>query len=363
MIDKISITNIFENETAIYENSVLVYFNIWGAGLEGKIKKDDKGNTIYSYYYKDHLGSITAVMDGASGTITQAQDYDSWGDICRTYSTTDTTSNKFTGKERDHETGYDYFGARYYDSRIGRWLQIEPLYDKYLQYSPYQYGLLNPMILKDAEGMDVYLSNLDKAGDNKPVINAVKQLNESLSGNFFVSVDPESGKLSYEGDATTAQEKWLVNAIENNNVDVNLKITKENFIGSEPLFIGMYGGSETKENRIKAAQYINLEQALVWNKAGGSSVGLSILHEIMESYVGALLSPGKGYTKLNYLKAHGVTVYNENPKQFNPLIIRMNLYINEKEYILDKVYLGSKGGKQLFLYENPDAEIFRRFKK
>lgn len=74
----------------------------------------------YSYYYKDHLGSITAVMDGASGTITQSQDYDAWGDICRTYSTSDTTVNKFTGKERDTETGYDYFGARYYDSRIGR---------------------------------------------------------------------------------------------------------------------------------------------------------------------------------------------------------------------------------------------------
>jgi hypothetical protein len=31
---------------------------------------------------------------------------------------------KFTGKERDDETNYDYFGARYYDSRIGRWLGV-----------------------------------------------------------------------------------------------------------------------------------------------------------------------------------------------------------------------------------------------
>jgi len=46
--------------------------------------------------------------------------YNSMGDICRTYSTTDTTVNKFTGKERYTETGDDYFGARYYDSKIGR---------------------------------------------------------------------------------------------------------------------------------------------------------------------------------------------------------------------------------------------------
>ena len=31
-------------------------------------------------FYK--LNSITAVMDGESGTITQAQDYDALGDIC-----------------------------------------------------------------------------------------------------------------------------------------------------------------------------------------------------------------------------------------------------------------------------------------
>jgi RHS repeat-associated protein len=118
--DEVYIRDAKGNETAMYENSNLQYINIWGAGLEGKVRKDDRGNNLFSYYYKDHLGSVTAVMDGASGTITQSQDYDAWGDICRTYSTTDTTVNKFTGKERDTETGYDYFGARYYDSRIGR---------------------------------------------------------------------------------------------------------------------------------------------------------------------------------------------------------------------------------------------------
>ena len=68
--------------------------------------------------------------------------------------TLNNTSNKFTGKERDQETGYDYFGARYYDSRIGRWLQTEPLYNKYLQFSTYCYGLLNPFTLKDYNGLD-----------------------------------------------------------------------------------------------------------------------------------------------------------------------------------------------------------------
>jgi RHS repeat-associated protein len=35
---------------------------------------------------------------------------------------------KFTGKERDSESGNDYFGARHYGSTIGRFLQTDPLY-------------------------------------------------------------------------------------------------------------------------------------------------------------------------------------------------------------------------------------------
>ncbi|HEX6880043.1 MAG TPA: RHS repeat-associated core domain-containing protein, partial [Terriglobales bacterium] len=32
------------------------------------------------------------------------------------------SADKFTGKERDTETGLDYFGARYYASNMGRWM-------------------------------------------------------------------------------------------------------------------------------------------------------------------------------------------------------------------------------------------------
>lgn len=63
---------------------------------------------------------------------------------------------KFTGKERDVETGYDYFGARYYDSRIGRWLVIDPLFEKYPGISPYIYSLNNPATYFDLDGKVVW---------------------------------------------------------------------------------------------------------------------------------------------------------------------------------------------------------------
>jgi RHS repeat-associated protein len=46
---------------------------------------------------------------------------------------------KFTGKERDEETGYDYFGARNYTSAASIWLSVDPLADKYPGISPYAY--------------------------------------------------------------------------------------------------------------------------------------------------------------------------------------------------------------------------------
>jgi RHS repeat-associated protein len=46
---------------------------------------------------------------------------------------------KFTGKERDEESGYDYFGARNYTSDASIWLSVDPLADKYPGISPYAY--------------------------------------------------------------------------------------------------------------------------------------------------------------------------------------------------------------------------------
>ncbi|WP_405375402.1 RHS repeat-associated core domain-containing protein, partial [Pseudobutyrivibrio sp.] len=59
----------------------------------------------------------------------------------------------FTGKERDEETGYHYFGARYYwSSVLTGWLSVDPMADKYPSISPYSYCAWNPMKLVDPDG-------------------------------------------------------------------------------------------------------------------------------------------------------------------------------------------------------------------
>ena len=61
----------------------------------------------------------------------------------------------FTGKEKDEETGYGYFGARYMDHELTTmWLSVDPMADKYPSISPYVYCAWNPVKLVDPDGRE-----------------------------------------------------------------------------------------------------------------------------------------------------------------------------------------------------------------
>ncbi len=63
---------------------------------------------------------------------------------------------RYNGKEfiEDFVIGlYDY-GARWYDPRIGRFLSVDPLADKYPGWNPYHYVYNNPVRLVDPDGME-----------------------------------------------------------------------------------------------------------------------------------------------------------------------------------------------------------------
>ena len=66
-----------------------------------------------------------------------------------------------TGKEKDSETGYYAFGARYYDCDLsGIFLSVDPMADKYPSMSPYAYCAWNPVKLVDPDGREVVYSSL-----------------------------------------------------------------------------------------------------------------------------------------------------------------------------------------------------------
>lgn len=62
------------------------------------------------------------------------------------------TGYKFNGKELDEETGNYYYGARYYNPKWSLWLSVDNEYEKYPDWSPYNYTLQNPVKYVDPDG-------------------------------------------------------------------------------------------------------------------------------------------------------------------------------------------------------------------
>jgi RHS repeat-associated protein len=106
--------------------------------------------------YHAHWDNFVA-WSTTSPTVVAYDDYYPFGQYMDTRSYNAGFSDaryKYTEKERDAETGYDYFGARYYDARVGRFLSVDPHASGYLEISPYVYGANNPMAVVDPTGMD-----------------------------------------------------------------------------------------------------------------------------------------------------------------------------------------------------------------
>jgi len=77
-----------------------------------------------NYYHYDGLGSAVNLTN-ASGTVTQSYSYDAFGNVL-TQSGSTNNSHQFLSKEFD-ASGLVYFGRRYYDPKVGRFITRDPL--------------------------------------------------------------------------------------------------------------------------------------------------------------------------------------------------------------------------------------------
>lgn len=118
------------------------------------------------YVTTDHLGSTRLVTDG-SGTVVSRHDYLPFGEEIaagiggRTtglmYVANPGLTHRFTGKERDTETGLDYFGARYMSAPMGRFTGADaPFADQFASnpqsWNLYSYVGNSPLLYTDPSG-------------------------------------------------------------------------------------------------------------------------------------------------------------------------------------------------------------------
>jgi len=90
------------------------------------------------YYHSDHLGSAQLITD-YKGREYERFEYTPYGELWVEKASAASTLDvpyRFTGKERDKETGLYYYGARYLDPRDSRWLSVDPAMGEYIPQAP-----------------------------------------------------------------------------------------------------------------------------------------------------------------------------------------------------------------------------------
>jgi RHS repeat-associated protein len=111
-------------------------------------------SSVTRYQFDNHLGSAVLELDDNAAIISY-EEYYPYGSTSyqagRSAAEVSLKRYRYTGKERDDETGLYYHGARYYAPWIGRWTSCDPggLVDGT---NPYQYGRANPIRFIDSSG-------------------------------------------------------------------------------------------------------------------------------------------------------------------------------------------------------------------
>ena len=184
-------------------------------GLVGAISKRNASNE-YGYLMKDGLGTIRNIVD-ADKDIKMTYAYDIFGAIREAIGQDPIgIPQTFTGKELDTDSGLHYFGARYYDSAIGRFITADtwtwgPDNSQGARLSlggsvvvamgsrhpvllnPYSYSLNNPINLTDPSGHVIFGPLLVLFGILLFVFLIAFVINRITGGNLFTKAVETGG--------------------------------------------------------------------------------------------------------------------------------------------------------------------------
>jgi RHS repeat-associated protein len=98
-----------------------------GAGGVGGLLAVATTNATH-FVINDGNGNVAALVNAADGTLSANYEYGPFGELARSSGTmADTNPFRFSTKYQDDESGFLYYGYRYYNPTLGKWLGREPL--------------------------------------------------------------------------------------------------------------------------------------------------------------------------------------------------------------------------------------------
>ncbi len=145
-------TTIYIGQTYVCTNGQCTKYIISGTQIVAQISA---AGTYY--YHSDHLGS-SSIITNASGSKAEDIFYYPYGETRDNTNPPGENVNvkyKFTGKELDGEDGLYYYGARYYDPKLARFISADTIVPKPfypISLNRYAYTYNNPIVLKDLDG-------------------------------------------------------------------------------------------------------------------------------------------------------------------------------------------------------------------
>ena len=137
--------------------------SIYNGGISGPSIQVAADNTATRFYGADHLGSAQMTFNSVGMPLSSTQFSPFGAEL--SLATPSPDHYKFTGKERDTESGLDYFGARYYGSSMGRFMSPDPSGLAYANlanpqsFNLYSYVRNNPLVNIDPTGLKCQYSD------------------------------------------------------------------------------------------------------------------------------------------------------------------------------------------------------------
>ena len=177
---------------------------------EGSISRQDDGTFAHEFVLRDHLGNTRVTFsdlnnDGivTSADIKQINHYYPFGLNMEGNWNGAVGKNKYqyNSKELNSDFGLEWndYGARFYDPAGGRWLSPDPLAEKYMNHSPYNYVKNSPTLLVDPNGMEVVNSDDRITLTGEDAVNFFNDVRQANGG----------GKKDSEEQNTQGQQQEL----------------------------------------------------------------------------------------------------------------------------------------------------------